>query len=59
MMMLIIDCLCYTLSCLPDHVFMGMINPLLLNCLRKWPIKANRSKPVSAFWASWTPWYNC
>ena len=36
---------------------MWMINSLPLNCLKRWPIKANRSKPVSAFWASWTPCY--
>ena len=52
-----INCLCYILSCLPDHVFMGMINSLPLNCLKRWPIKANRSKPMSTFWASRNPCY--
>ena len=32
-----------------------MLNLLLHNSLKRWAIKANRSKPVSAFWASWTP----
>ena len=35
-------------SCLPDHVFMGMINSLTLNCLKNNPLKlitVNKCQP--------------
>ena len=55
---LMVNCLCYSLFMFTWSCVYGlMLNLLLHNWLKRWPIKANHSKPVSAFWASWTPCY--
>ena len=53
-------CLCYSLFMLTWSCVYGFMDKLVATQLLKWwQLKANRSKPVSAFWASWTPCYIC